>query len=62
VKVNNTLVKERDELYTKFKEKLASLPKKRAPIKNIFAIYIDALSRMTFRRKMPKLVQWYENF
>jgi hypothetical protein len=53
VKKNQTLINERSKLYEKNKSNTR--------FKNVLFIYIDSLSRNSFRRKLKKTYAWLEN-
>ena len=40
-------------------EVIRSLPKFKGRSQNVLVIYIDALSRVTAHRRMPKLMNWF---
>jgi len=54
LKKNETLIKERTEK--------AEMHKNQTLFKNVIFIYLDALSRNHFRRKLPKTFSWLEQF
>jgi len=53
LKVNQTLIEERAEIFKNYKDKVLS--------KNVLYVFIDSLSRTNFRRKLPKLYNWLES-
>ena len=54
LKRNETLAKIQNELFKKFKSSVYT--------KNILIFYFDSISRVDFRRKLPKLYKWIEQF
>lgn len=54
LKKNETLIKEREEIAQKHKNETL--------FKNVIFIYLDALARNHFRRKLPKTFAWLERF
>jgi len=53
LKVNQTLIKERAEIFEDYEEIVLS--------ENVLYLFIDSLSRTNFRRKLPKLYSWLES-
>ena len=53
LKVNENLIKERRKTFGTFFNKVLN--------KNILYVFIDSLSRVNFRRKLPKLYSWIES-
>jgi len=53
LKKNETLIKERTKIFEQYKNEVLT--------KNVFYLFLDSLSRVNFRRKLPKFYKWIEN-
>lgn len=52
LKVNKSLINERAKIFEKYRDAVM--------FKNVLYVFIDSLSRVNFRRKLPKLYKWVE--
>jgi len=52
LKVDQNLIAQRAKVFERYKDKVL--------VKNVFYVFIDSLSRVNFRRKLPKLYSWLE--
>jgi len=52
LKVDKKLIEQRAKVFEKFKDTVL--------VKNVLYVFIDSLSRVNFRRKLPKLYKWME--
>lgn len=52
LKVDKKLIEDRAKIFKKYNDKVL--------VKNVFYVFIDSLSRVNFRRKLPKLYKWFE--